>query len=363
MDKEEYPLSSSKDDKTLIESIEIGNTYNPISITANEKNTKPKSRYTEASLIKELEDRGIGRPSTFASIVNKLIQREYAYKETTNKSTDITLEKISIKPDEELVISERKTKSPSEKNKLFINDIGKIVCEYITDNFTKINSYDFTSEIEDDLDKISVGNEVWTDIISKVYNNFHDKVIELSKDTNLKSQKQKLTNKIGVNPDNDKNIYVYVGKYGPCIQEGERSETPRYVSISKTDGDIKDITLEKALELLKFPIELGIHNEKPVYIKKGKFGLYIDWNGTRISVDSEDTTLENAIEKITEKSTNLIKEFSGLKVLNGKYGPYIKKGKQNVSIPKQYDPQKITKKLCEELVKNHKPKKFVKKKN
>lgn len=357
--------TSIDDDKTIIENIVIGGIYKPLSIVATEKNTKPKSRYTEASLIKELEDRGIGRPSTFASIVNKLLQREYAYKETKNKSIDITLEKLSIKPEQELEISEKKTKSPSDKNKLFINEIGKVVSEYITDNFQKINSYDFTSEIENDLDKIALGEEEWTEIINKVYSDFHQKVTELSKDTNLKTQKQKLTNKIGENPINNKNIYVYVGKYGPCIQEGEHGDTgdkPRYVSINKDDGDIKDITLDRALELLKYPIELGEHEGTQILIKKGKFGLYIDHKGKRISIEDENITLENAIELLKEKTTNIIKEFSGFKVMNGKYGPYIKKGTKNIPIPKSEDPKKITKKKCDEIIKNYKPKKFTKKK-
>lgn len=356
-----------EDNKSLIETIEIGGIYTPLLIVANEKNTKPKSRYTEASLIKELEDRGIGRPSTFATIVNKLLQREYAFKETKNKSVDITLEKISIKPDEEIEISEKKSKSTSEKNKLFINDIGKIVCEYITKNFTKINSYDFTSEIEDDLDKIAIGENEWTDVITKVYTDFHDKVVELSKDSNLKTQKQKLTNKIGVNPNNNKNIYVYIGKYGPCIQEGEHgdsTEKPRYVSLSKDDGDIENITLDMALELLKYPFELGSYEDTKIFIKKGKFGLYLDYKSKKVSIDNPDIKLEDAIELLKEKNeNNVIKEFSGLKVMNGKYGPYIKKGAKNIPIPKKHDPSKITKKTCDEIVKNYKPKKFTKKKN
>uniref|UniRef100_A0A6C0JF09 DNA topoisomerase n=1 Tax=viral metagenome TaxID=1070528 RepID=A0A6C0JF09_9ZZZZ len=351
------------DDKELIDIIEKGGLYKPEIVFAKEKNTKPKPRYTEASLVKELEDKGIGRPSTFSSIVSKVLERKYVHKETKQNIKEIDIETFEIKPGKEVLIGKNKVKSQSEKNKLFITDIGKVVCEFMNNNFSQINSYTFTSNVETDLDKISNNEKIWHEVIDLVYQDFHKKVIELSKDTNIKQQKDKLQNLIGVNPENNKNIYSYIGKFGPCIQEGERNDNPKYVSISKDDEiDINKISLEEALGYLKYPLNLGNHDSEIVYIKKGKFGFYIECGKKRVSLDNSDINLENAIQKLKEIKTNIIKEFSNLKIMNGKFGPYIRKGTQNVSIPKDKEPEKLTKKECEEIIKNHKPKKFQKKK-
>jgi len=355
---------SLDDDKNLIDSIVLDKIYKPIEIISKEKHTKPKPRYTEASLIKELEDRGIGRPSTFSSLVHKLLERKYVLKQTKNNTHDIDIETFTIKPEKEISINMVKAKSPSEKNKLFVTDIGTVVCEYMNNNFENINSYSFTSDVESSLDEISNDNAVWYEVISNVYDDFHKKVLELSKQSTIKTQKNKLHNLIGVNPDNNKNIYSYIGKFGPCIQEGEVDDNPKYVSIDKNeDSDIKNISLEKALEYLKYPIDLGNIDNNKVCIKKGKFGFYIECGETKISIENSNITLEEATTKIKENTSNVIKTFSNMKILNGKYGPYIRKGTKNISIPKTKDASKLTKKECDEIVKNYKPKKFIKSKN
>ena len=358
--KKIYDLAP-EDDSVLIESLQKDTKHKPVEVLSREKHTKPKSLYTEASLIKELEDKGIGRPSTFSSLVHKLLERKYVIKQTKNNTHDIELETFSVVPNGDIKIEVVKGKSTSEKNKLFITDIGRVVCEYIDSNFENINSYTFTSEIESDLDKISNAEKIWHEVIGSVYTDFHSKVEELSKGTKIKTQKNKLHNLIGKNPENDKNIYSYIGKYGPCIQEGEVDDNPKYVSVSdSTESDIKDITLEQALEYLKYPLTLGTYNSDTVYIKKGKFGYYIECGSKKISITDLDISIEDAKTKLSETESNVIKEYSNIKILNGKYGPYIRKGNKNVSIPKDKDPKKLTKKECEDIVKNYKPKKFIK---
>ncbi len=353
--------SDTSDDQELIEKIELNSLFKPNKIEAIEKNTKPTPRYTEASLIKELEDKGIGRPSTFATIVAKLFERKYALKQTKHNYKDIELETFCIKPKEKLEIKTKKSKSVSEKNKIFTTDTGELVSEFMDNHFSNIVSYDFTSEVESDLDKVADGNEEWTEIISKVYNTFHPTVDKLKSDSSInKTYKDKKLKSIG--QYQDKNVYTYIGKYGPCIQLGEHGESPKYASISKDDyPDINEIKLEDVIHLLKYPIDLGEHESKKILIKKGPHGLYINHNGNNVSIEDDSITLEQAIEKLNEKKSNVIKEFKDLKIMNGKFGPYIKKGSKNVSIPKSKDPAKLSKKECLEIIKNYKPKTFKKK--
>ena len=348
------------DNKKWIDSIKIGETYKPSSIEAIEKYTTPPSRYTEASLIKELERKGIGRPSTFASIVSKLFQRKYSRKEPTHNYKEVSLEKLSIKQGDTLKTDTCTVKSISEKNKIFMTEIGTLVCNFMATHFKNIHSYDFTSEIESDLDKVANSDSTWTDVTKKVYETFHPIVIKLKSDPSVKKEfKDKKLHFIGIHEN--KNIYSYLGKYGPCIQIGDQDNKPRYVTIDVSKyPDITKITLEQATELLKYPIKLGDYDNSEVILKKGQYGLYISHGKKNISVDTDTITLEAAIEKIKQKSNNTIKEFKGLKILKGPYGPYIRKGSKNIAIPKNVDASKLTKKECEDIVKNYKPAKYKK---
>lgn len=342
-----------EDGSKFIDSVELKK-YNPLEITALEKNSKPPARYTEASLVKELENKGIGRPSTFSSIVSKLFEREYATKETKHNYKDVNLIKLTVKPSKEVEESVKKTKSTSEKNKIFVSEIGKLVNSFMIEHFEQISSYDFTSAIESDLDKISNEEENWVDVIDKVYTSFNPKVVELSSSDEFKSKfKKAKTNQIGEYLG--KNVYSYVGKFGPCIQYGdynkETGEKPRYVSLSKDDyTDIANIPLDQAIELLKYPKDMGMHNGNPVLIKKGKYGMYIECNKKRVSIESGDITLEDCIAKLNEKSGNVIHDFGTIMVLNGKYGPYIKSEGKNYSVPPKYRKEEKLKALTKKAV-------------
>lgn len=344
-----------EDDSTQIETIKNG-TFKPSEITAVEKNTKPTSRYTEASLIKELESKGIGRPSTFSSIVSKLFEREYAIKQTSHNYKDINLVKLSIKPKKEIKETTKKTKSTSEKNKIFVTEIGKLVNKFMNDHFEQITSYSFTSDIENDLDKISNEEANWIEIIDKVYKSFNPKVEELSSSKEFKSEFKK-SRRIFIGDYNGQPIHAYIGKYGPCIQYGEYSDDgdckPKYVSINNEDyQNLEDITLEKAIKLLEYPKNLGKHNGHDLFIKKGKYGFYIECNKIRVSIEDENLSLDECIKLLKNKENPFIHDFGSIKVLNGRYGPYIKCNGKNYSIPyqKRENVDSITKKECQTII-------------
>lgn len=353
--------SQTESNDNLIKKIKVGQIYEPLQLIATEKNTKPIGRYTEASLIKELENKGIGRPSTFASIVGKLFERKYAIKKSNHNYKDIILDIISIKSGDTSVKEEQKqTKSVSEKNKIFITDIGKLVNEYLETHFNDICQYNFTAKMESDLDKIADNKVNWVKVTRDVYDTFHPTVIKLKGDTELKkSYKDKKTNLLG--KYKGKNVYTYVGRFGPCIQYGEKDNNPKYVSINIDEfEDISAITLKQATELLKFPKELGTYNNSIVNLNKGPYGYYIDYNKRKFSVEHGKITLAEAKEIIKSTKSNIIKEFSDISVRNGPYGPYIKKGSKFTPIPKDIDPKKLTKKECLDIIKNYVPAKFSK---
>ena len=353
--------SQTESNDNLIKKIKVGQIYEPLQLIATEKNTKPIARYTEASLIKELENKGIGRPSTFASIVGKLFERKYAIKKSNHNYKDIILDIISIKSGDTSVKEEQKqTKSISEKNKIFITDIGKLVNEYLETHFNDICQYNFTAKMESDLDKIADNKVNWVKVTRDVYDTFHPTVIKLKGDTELKkSYKDKKTNLLG--KYKGKNVYTYVGRFGPCIQYGEKDNNPKYVSINIDEfEDISAITLKQATELLKFPKELGTYNNSIVNLNKGPYGYYIDYNKRKFSVEHGKITLAEAKEIIKSTKSNIIKEFSDISVRNGPYGPYIKKGSKFTPIPKDIDPKKLTKKECLDIMKNYVPAKFSK---
>jgi len=328
--------------------------FKPLEVSSKETFTKPKTRYTEASLIKELEDKGIGRPSTFSSIISTLIDRDYVTKTNKVKPKALTLEEFVAKPGLELAIKKLDYKPTADKNKLFITELGRLVCEFMTNHFSSVNSYELTGQIEGQLDDISNGKKQWDNVVSTVYQSFHPKVIELGQQVAMKA-KDNLTRLLGINETTGKNVYVYLGKFGPCIMEGEKDTKPKFVSIPK-ETDHSAITLEEAIALLKYPLVLGKINNKDAIVKKGPYGYYVEWNGIKETLNSPDITLDDVVELLSGKQSNIINVFGDIKVLNGPYGPYIKKGTKNYTIPKEVlavkGPETFTKKECEAIIKD-----------
>ncbi len=367
-DVEEEENQENQDENGTLPKMEKGQILNYEQIDGLEIYTKPAARYNEASLVKRLEELGIGRPSTYASILSTIQKREYVEKkDLPAKSRKV--KNLSLKNDK-LSTSELDEKFGAEKAKMIPTEIGIVVCDYLTDNFPDIMDYKFTAGVENQLDEISEGNKEWKVMLKDFYSPFDKKVKTALGETGTSSERL-----IGVDKTTKKNVYSRFGRFGPMVQLGEKGdEDLKYASIPK-DKEVGSITLEEALELLKWPRNLGEHKSKPVQVAIGKFGPYIKYDGKFIGLSSteynpEKINLKEALELIKENSSNQksgsTKEFGDIKVLNGQYGPYIKFKNKNYKIPAIYDIETITKKDCEDIIgegkSSSKPKKYAKKK-
>jgi DNA topoisomerase-1 len=367
-DVEEEENQEDQDDNGTLPKMEKGQILNYEQIDGLEIYSKPSARYNEASLVKRLEELGIGRPSTYASILSTIQKREYVEKkDLPAKSRKV--KNLSLKNDN-LSTTELDEKFGTEKAKMIPTEIGIVVCDYLTDNFPDIMDYKFTAGIENQLDEISEGNKEWKTMLKDFYSPFDKKVKSALGETGTSNERL-----IGVDKSTKKNVYARFGRFGPMVQLGEKGdEDLKYASIPK-DKEVGGITLEEALELLKWPRNLGEYKSKPVQVAIGKFGPYIKYDGKFVGLsnteyDPEKITLKEASELIKENSSNeksgSTKEFGEIKVLSGQYGPYIKFKNKNYKIPAIYDIETITKKDCEDIIgegkSSAKPKKYAKKK-
>ena len=325
-------------------------------ITASQKFTSPPPRYTEASLVKKLEELGIGRPSTYAPTISTIQNRGYVAKEDRpgekRKARSLELADGKITPSEKVEIAGK------EKSKLFPKDIGMIVNDFLVDNFSEIVDFNFTAEVELQFDEIAEGNLKWTDMIDKFYTPFH-KTIENSLEKKDKKTGAKL---LGKHPETGEPISVKMGRYGPVVQIGEQTDDakPKFASLLKSQL-IETITLEEALNLFRLPRTIGEHDGKEMVVGIGKFGPYIRHDNKFYSLkkgtdDPYEITTERAIELILEKTETdkqrIINDFEEIQVLNGRYGPYITKDKKNFRIPKGSEAAKLTKEECIAIIEN-----------
>ena len=351
-----YNMKISPVDKQL-EKLEVGNlvTYNEI--ISKQKYTKSSNRYTEASLVKELEKKGIGRPSTFSNLISTIQDRKYVIKDT-REGKDVEIKVFILKNNKINELSET-IKLGTERNKLFITDVGRVVTEFLIQHFKNILDYGFTSSIENELDKIAKGNKKWHSLVDIVYKTFHPNVLKL---TNNKTSIEKYDNKKLLGKHQNKNIYTYIGKYGPVIQfnDSETYSENRFCAVPK-EISIKDITLEQAVKLLIYPKNLGNYKGKPVLLKKGPYGFYIKYNDQNISLKDipEDKipclTLQKAMPLIRNAKKPIIKQLTDdICIRNGPYGPYIKCNNINVAIPKDINPEDLDCKQCKKLIEDKK---------
>jgi DNA topoisomerase-1 len=332
-----------------------------VSVVATKRFTQRPPRYTEASLVKGLEDLGIGRPSTYAPTITTIQNRNYVVKEDragVERSFDvITLKnnKITEKTNVEIV--------GVEKSKLFPTDIGMVVTDFLVDNFDEIMDYNFTASVEAEFDDIAEGKMVWNDMIGKFYQPFHSKVENAIQN----SERSKGERILGIDPKTGKQVSVKIGRFGPIAQLGEGSadgegEKPQFSSL-RAGQHLENITLEEALELFKLPRELGEYENKKVVVSIGRFGPYVRHDSKFVSLGKGDdpyvVTLDRAIELIGAKrdkdDKSVIKTFAGepdLKVLNGRFGPYISYKKANYKIPKKVEAEKLTLEDCLKIVKD-----------
>ena len=332
-------------------------------IVATERFSKPKARYTEASLVKRLEELGIGRPSTYASTITTIQNRGYVVK---GQSEGVKKDHVLLTlTNQEISESVKSEKTGSDKSKMKPTDIGIVVTDFLNDNFKKVMDYSFTAEVEKEFDDIAKGDKVWNDMIGQFYNSFSKTVNDVA-DNSETAKGQKL---LGVEPASGENVYVKIGRFGPMVQIGEVSDEkkPRFASLL-ADQSISTITLEEALELFKLPRTVGNFEDEEVVSSIGRFGPYLRHKGKFISIkkDNGDEPLTIEIARAVElilahrkaEAEKTINRFEGdplVQVLNGRYGSFIqigegaRKNKTNVKIPKDVEPKSLTREMCLEL--------------
>jgi DNA topoisomerase-1 len=316
-----------EDDRRL-PALESGDRVKLLAIRPEQHFTEPPPRYSEASLVKALEEYGIGRPSTYASIIQTLLFKKYC----------------------ELV------------NKRFVpTDLGKIVNRFLTGNFERYVDFNFTAGMEDELDGISRGEEDWVPVLDRFWQGLSRQIGEVEE--NVTRSDVAMAREIGVDPVSGRPVSVRYGKYGAFAQIGTRDDTekPKFASL-RPGQHIDDLTLEQALELFKLPRTLGtMPDGQPIRVAIGRFGPYAQYGAKRyVSLGKDDdpytVTLERALQLIHEKqqaeANRVIREFpeAGVQVLNGRYGPYISDGKKNGKIPKDRDPKSLTLEECQALI-------------
>ncbi len=338
---------------------------------ALERYSRPAPRYTEASLVKRMEELGIGRPSTYAPTISTIQKRGYAIKEV-REGVQRGCQKFTLANDQ--IKEGIKTEiTGAEKNKLFPTDLGMVVNDFLVKFFSGVLDYSFTRQVEEEFDHIAAGEKGWQDMLENFYKDFALKV----EDTTANADRSGGERELGVHPESGKVVMVRLGRYGPMAQIGssDDEEKPRYSKL-RPNQRLETITLEEALELFKLPRVLGEYEETPVKAAIGRFGPYVQLDKLFASLTKEDDpytiTLDRAIELIEikrEKERNkYIKVFTDeIAILNGRWGPYIKYGKENVKIPKDVEEPKnleledIQKLYEEHLKKPKKPKRGRKK--
>lgn len=341
-----------------------GENVDLITSKAQQTYTQKPPRYNEASLVKKLEDLGIGRPSTYAPTISTIQKREYIVKED-RAPLQRTVQIISLLNNqiEEKTIEENYS---AEKSKLFPTDIGTIVNNFLVENFRDIIDYNFTADIEKEFDEVAEGNKNWRKVIGAFYKPFHKEVVDVAEN----SEKTSGERLIGVDPKTGNNIYAKIGRFGPMVQLGETSneEKPKFASMRK-DQRIDEITLEEALVLFEMPRNVGTYDDVEVIVNLGRFGPYIKYGTTNVSIpkteDPYKIELAACIEIIKNKPSKekkVLKTFpdSEIEVLEGMYGPYIKSNGANYKIPKGRKIEDLTFEDCTKIIEEAPKKKTAK---
>jgi DNA topoisomerase I len=344
----------------MLPAMKKGDVLKMDNITVTQRFSYHPARYSESSLVKKLEELGIGRPSTYAPTITTVQKRGYVVKEDregyVRKYEQMVLKNEIIKEE----IKEENT--GAEKAKLFPTDIGIVVNDFLVTHFGTILSYDFTATVEKQFDEIAEGQLKWPDMIGKFYTPFHIDV----ENTLENSQKATGARELGIDPASGKKVYARIGRFGAMIQIGEQEDEdkPKFASLKK-EQSITSISFEEAMELFKLPRNLGLFEEKETSVAIGRFGPFIKHDGKFISInvkngdDPMTMSLERAVELIETKRQseidNLIKKFSEdstIQIIKGRFGPYIKAGTKNVKIPKDKVPESLTFEEVKDLVEN-----------
>ena len=342
-----------EEEKDVLPILSIDEQLNLLNISSKESFSRPPSRYTEASLVKKLEELGIGRPATYATTISTIQNRGYIAK-GANEGVERTFNFIEFKQ-EGIKESILKEKTGSNKGKLVPTDIGMIVNDFLVDNFNNILDYGFTAEVEKNFDKIASGDQNWTDIIKQFYSDFHENVNEVRDNAERQSGEKVL----GPDPSSGRVVKVRLGKFGPIAQIGsiDEEEKPVFASLTK-DQQLDTITLEEALELFKFPKEIGSYKDEIVTVNNGRYGPYIKFSTKSISIpndlDPHSVEISKAIELIDEKlkAEEPVHIYNEIPVTKGKgrFGPFIKWNDMFINVNKSYDFDNLSINEIEELI-------------
>ena len=342
-----------QEEKGILPQLNVNENLDLVNIISRESFSRPPSRYTEASLVKKLEELGIGRPATYATTISTIQNRGYVSK-GENEGLERIYKSIELK-NGDIIESTSTEKTGSNKGKLVPTDIGIIVNDFLVDNFNNILDYGFTAEVEKSFDKIAEGNQNWTDIIKQFYTDFHTNV-NIVKDTAERQSGEKI---LGEDPVSGRVVKVRLGKFGPIAQIGtiDDEDKPIFASLTK-DQQLDTITLNEALELFKFPKEIGTYRGETVTVNNGRYGPYLKYSSKSISIpkeiDPHSVNIDSAITLIDEKlkSDEPIHIYNDLPVIKGKgrFGPFIKWNEMFINVNKTYDFDNLTVENIEELI-------------
>lgn len=347
----------TEEEEVMLPDLQVGTKMEEKGISAECKFTAAPPRYSEATLVKKLEELGIGRPSTYAPTIATLTTGRGYIVKGDKEGKKVTVNDLELKNG---AISEKSKAETigAERGKLLPQEIGMIVTDYLERNFTDIMGYDFTANVEKEFDQIAGGKLVWNEVIGEFYSPFHKKVEEVLHDGNYSH----VSKELGTDGDGNK-ITAKFGKFGPYIQKGE-GEKAQYVSLGK-DQLIENITLEDALKMFQLPRKVGEYNGVEIIALKGRFGPYLKYGDKnfsiprgkdplKITLDECAAVIEEGLNKTAANAVMAEYKDSDIQVINGRYGPYIKHAGSNYRIPKGTDASTLTESACQEIINNSK---------
>jgi DNA topoisomerase-1 len=350
-----YPKSTGQDD-TILPDISSGDQLQTQQILATQTYARPPARYNEASLVRELEKRGIGRPSTYAPTISTIQTREYVTKsegmEKTRPVTELAL------TNKKITTEQRDEGYDTDANRLRPTDTGTVVTDFLLKYFTDIMDYNFTADVEAEFDQIAAGKQEWHKMIKSFYGPFH-KLIAGSEDITRHEASQGRV--LGKDPKSGKPVIARLGRYGAMLQIGEATDEqkPKFAPMP-AGRKINDVTLEEALEMFKLPRVVGKTSEgEEITANIGRFGPYVKVGDSFVSIKDGDPfsiketeARELIVAKRKADAAKLIQDFEieKIQVLNGRYGPYVTDGSTNAKVPKDQDPKKLSLKQCQELL-------------
>ena len=350
---EEENDSITGEGESRLPNLSVGQNLGFEKMTATEKFTRHAARYTEASLVKKMEELGIGRPSTYAPTISTIIKRNYVEKKDRDGiKREYIMFTLSDNKVQKKVLSEN---TGAEKSKLFPTDLGLVVTDFLSQHFTKVMDYSFTANIEKKFDEIADGKMVWNNMVADFYKPFHEGV-QHTLDTAERAVGERI---LGTDPETSKQVIARMGRYGPMVQLGssDDEEKPRFAKL-KVNQSIETITFDEAMELFKLPLTLGEYEGSEVSVNIGRFGPYIKLNDQFISIprgeDLGDVDLGRAIQIIEAKKIEdaPVGYYDDKPITKGKgrFGPFIKWNDLFINVPKAYDFDNLTKANCDELI-------------